>query len=388
MRRLIEKVARLCEDVVRPCASESDTSAELPPVVIAEMAEMGVLGATLPAEYGGEGIDPLTLGEITETLSRACSSTRTLLTVHLSLVAQSILRWGSDRQKRELLPEMAAGRRIGAFALSEADAGSGTEWMHCSYTKVADRYVLSGTKKWVSFGGLADLFLVFARSADGAGTTAFLLDRERHGIQTKPISHVISARASHLAEVVLDNVVANSDDIVGSEHGAGRFVVPYALDHGRFSIAWAGVGLAREALATMTSYARERRQFGEPLAGFQLIQALIAEASCKAHAARALCIEVAGLRGRRASNATAMTTVAKHFAATAAVSICNDTIQVHGANGLSTRYAPERLWRDARSLEIIEGTSQIQQTLIAKYVVSSPDQLFPAPKPVSRRDVP
>ncbi|PCE30741.1 hypothetical protein BZL54_19060 [Burkholderia ubonensis subsp. mesacidophila] len=384
---LVDEVSRFCDEVVRPRAGEFDAAGAIPASVIGQMAELGVLGATLPTEYGGAGLDPLAHGELTETLSRACSSLRTLSTVHLSLVAQSVLRWGNARQKRDVLPDMAAGRRIGAFALSEADAGSGTEWMSCSYRKVADRYVLNGAKKWISFAGLADLFLVFARDADGAGTTAFLLERERHEVRTTPIDHLISTRASHLAEVVLEDVVASSADIVGVEHGAGRFVAPYALDHGRFSIAWAGVGLAREALATMVDYARERRQFGEALTAFQLIQALIAEASCKAHAARALCVEASGLRARRAQNATAMTTMAKHFAATTAVSVCNDAIQVHGANGLSTRYAPERLWRDARSLEIIEGTSQIQQTLIARYVVSSPDQLFPARSP-ARQDAP
>lgn len=381
MTRFFNEVSRFCDEVVRPHAAEFDAAGEIPRSIIDQMANLGVLGASLPIEFGGRGLDPLSLGEVTEALSRACSSTRTLLTVHLSLVAQTILRWGSARQKQVVLPDMAAGRLIGAFALSEAGAGSGTEWMQCTYQKVGDRYVLNGTKKWISFGGLADIFLVFARGANGGGTTAFLLHREKHCVRTRPIRHVISTRASQLAEVVLEDVIASRDDIVGAEHGAGRFVLPHALDHGRFSIAWAGVGLAREALANMTGYASERRQFGESLTAFQLVQALIAEASCKTHAARALCVDVAGLRARRASNATAMTTIAKHFAATTAASVCNDTIQIHGANGLSTQYAPERLWREARALEIIEGTSQIQQSLIARYVVSSPRQLFPAGPP-------
>lgn len=352
---------------IRPYAAVFDERGELPMDLIKELGRLRFLGARLPKKFGGLELDPLIYGLLTETIGRACSSTRTLLTVHVSLICETLLRWSNAEQQARWLPRLATGDWLAAFALTEPDVGSDAKSIRTSYRRVGDTYVLNGRKKWISFGAIADVFLVFA--VDGPGMGAFLVEKDAPGVEIKQIGGILSQRATHLAEISLTEVCVGADAVVGSDHCAGHFILPSALDHGRYSIAWAGVALAREALSQMVSYSKQREQFGKKISEFQLIRGMIGDATSVVHAARALCLRAAELRAAQAPTAAFETTIAKYFASKAAAQVSSDAVQVHGANGLSREYASERLFRDAKALEIIEGSSQIQQLIISKYVL-------------------
>jgi alkylation response protein AidB-like acyl-CoA dehydrogenase len=365
----ILQLAREFSDArIRPYAASFDERGALPSELVEDFGGLGFLAARIPKKYGGLDLSPLTYGLLTEIVGRACSSTRALLTVHSSLVGETLLRWGNPQQKDRWLPGIAAGKSLWAFALTEPEAGSDARMLRTTFRRVGDRYELNGQKKWISFGAIANMLLVFAASERGIG--AFLVDRSLPGINVTPMGAILSHRATHLAEISFRDVAVPLDAILGSEDGAGHFILPVALDHGRYSIAWAGAAIAGEALSEMVSYAGQRRQFGEKIGSFQLIAGMIGDATTQVHAARALCMRAAELRASKAPSAAAETMMAKYFASKAAARIASDAVQVHGANGLDENYAVQRLFRDAKALEIIEGSSQIQQLMISEYALT------------------
>nr|WP_246421918.1 acyl-CoA dehydrogenase family protein [Nocardiopsis mwathae] len=352
-----------------PRAAEFDRDERLPREVVKQMAEAGFLGATVPAEWGGLGLTPLQYGELTEVVGKACASTRALLTVHTSLVAETLAARSSRRIKEKYLPDLARGRRIACFALSEpgsgSDAGSETGEMSTTYTEKGDTFVLDGHKTWISFAGMADVLLVIA--TDGGVGSAFLVDRDMPGVEVRPISGMLGNRAAHMAEVVLSGVEVPAENLVSGIGAGFAFVANRALFHGRYSIAWAGVAIAQAALEEMCAYAARRDQFGARIGSFQLVQKMIADAVTDVSAARELCRRAGRLRGKRSPEAIAATNIAKYFSSTVASRVASDTVQVLGGNGCWSGYPAERLFREAKILEIIEGTSQVQQTLIADF---------------------
>ncbi|UHA74006.1 acyl-CoA dehydrogenase family protein [Paenibacillus sp. 481] len=352
--------------VVRPLAKEIDINGELPRSLIDQMAQRGYLGASWPKEYGGLGLDPVAYGLLTEQIGKACSNTRALLTVQTSLLGETMLRFGTDEQKRTWLPKMASGEKLGAFALSEPNVGSDAKNVQTTYRKEGARYILNGCKKWISFAAIADFFVVIAVDSGGQ-ITAFIVEREREGVRTTPMSGMIGNRAAHIAEISLDEVEIPEENVLGSVGAGFTYIVSTALDHGRYSIAWAGTAIAAEALEAMVEYSRSRSQFGEKLYHFQLIKGIIGDAVTKVHAARALCLSAGEMRKKGHADAIHETTIAKYFTSKVAVEITNDTVQVHGGNGVRNEYPAERLCREAKVLEIIEGTSQIQQQVISQY---------------------
>jgi alkylation response protein AidB-like acyl-CoA dehydrogenase len=329
------------------------------------MAEKGYLGATFPKEYGGLALDPEYYGLFTEEIGKACCSTRALFTVHTSLVGETLIKWGTKTQKEKWLPRMASGKSIAAFALSEPEVGSNAKGVQTSFKKEGGNYIINGKKKWITFANIADLFLVFA--SDDKGVTAFLIERNFGGIKTTPIKGLLASRAAYIAEIELNDVVVPEENIVGKINNGFNYIGNTALDYGRYSIAWGGVAIAQAALEAMVTYSRQRSQFGEKIRSFQLIQGIIGDAVTKVHAARALCLRVAEMRKRNHNDATIETTIAKYFTSKIAMEVTTDAVQVHGGNGCCNRYIVERLFREAKILEIIEGTSQIQQEIIANY---------------------
>jgi alkylation response protein AidB-like acyl-CoA dehydrogenase len=223
-------------------------------------------------------------------------------------------------------------------------------------------------KKWITCGDIADIFMVIA--TNDTQISAFIVERQFDGVSTKPLKGLLASRASHVAEVTLDNVEVPESNLVGIEGGGYTYIVNTALDHGRYSIAWAGVAIAQEALDAMVKYARSRSQFGKKLHHFQLIQAMIGDATTKVHAARALCMKAGELRRANHDDAMIETNIAKYFSSKIAMDITIDAVQLHGGNGCCNEYPVERLFREAKILEIIEGTSQVQQEIIAKYALS------------------
>lgn len=364
--KLVSLAEQISAEVLRPGASEFDNDAQgVPRSVISELAATGILGAILPEEYGGAGIDPLSYGLLTEAIGAGCSNTRALLTVHTSLVGETLAKLATPEQKSLYLPDMVRGDRLACFALSEANAGSDAGSIQTRFEETSEGYRINGKKKWITYAGIADLFLVFA-SNDGV-LNAFLVERDYPGVSTNPMRGLMASRGAHLAEIVLDDVLVPKQNLVGRPGMGFTFVANTALFYGRFSIAWAGVALARAAVEEMATYARSREQFSNKISKHQMVQALLADSITALHSARAICERISHMRINNDDQAVVETNIAKLHTSRVAKLAADNAVQVLGGNGLWQGYSVERLYREARVLEIIEGSTQIQQMLIANY---------------------
>ncbi len=364
-QRIIDEALAFADAEIRPFATEFETNEGVPRSLVDKMAEKGYLGATFPEEYGGMGLDPVTYGLLSEAIGKACASTRGLMTVHTSLVGESLLRWASKEQKDKWIPSMARGEKIAAFGLTEPDVGTDAKSIKTSYRKEGDKFIINGAKKWITFGNMADIFLVIARGEKGI--SAFIVERERKGVSTTAIKGLLASRAAHIAEINFEEVEVPEENLICKEGTGFTYVVNTALDHGRYSIAWSGVAIAGEAVDAMVAYSRKRSQFGKKIYNHQLIQGMIGDAVTKLHAGRALCLRAGELRKANDSSSVIETTIAKYFTSKIAMEIAIDAVQVHGGNGCCNAYPVERLFREAKVLEIIEGTSQVQQEIISSF---------------------
>lgn len=366
--KIVEEASDFASREIRPFASEFEEQQGISRSLINKLAERGYLAACFPREYGGLGLDPLHYGLFTEVIGKACSSTRAMLTVHTSLVGETLIRWGNTLLKERFLPAMAKGKMLASFALTEPEVGSNARGVKTSYKFQGGHYLISGRKKWITLAGIADLFLVVA--SEGDNITAFLVERNTPGISVSPMKGLLASRAAYVSDVVFDNVQVPEENVLGREGNGFTYVVNTALDYGRYSIAWGALGIAQEALEAMVSYSRRRKQFGKGLHSFQLIKGMIGDSISKVAAGRALCMNAGELRRKKNADAVMETTIAKYYMSRAANQIASDAVQIHGGNGCSSNYSVERLFREAKVLEIIEGTSQILQEVIADYGLS------------------
>lgn len=347
---------------VTPFAGAWDREARTPASVVRRMARAGFLAAAVPPEFGGSGMDAVTFGLLNEELGRGCSSVRSLVTVH-SMACHALNRWGSRAQKERWLPRMARGEVIGAFGLSEPGVGSDASAVQTTAEADGDGYVLRGRKKWTTYGQLADVLLTFAQ-ADGKAV-ALLLDLRSPGVSVQPLA-VTGTRASMVAEIVLDGVrVPREDRVAGPGFGLG--VAISALELGRYSVACGCVGIVRACLEASASYAARRVQFGVPIGEHQLVQAMLADMATEYRAARLLCLRAGWLRDQGDPDAGREAFHAKYFASRAATRAALSAVQVHGANGCTEEYPVERYLRDSRVMEIIEGSTQIQQVTLGRW---------------------
>jgi glutaryl-CoA dehydrogenase (non-decarboxylating) len=349
---------------VAPHAGAWDREGRMPPAVIGELRRRGYLGSHLAPQLGGGGVDPVTYGLLTEEIGRGCSSLRSLLTVH-DMVSETVRRWGSPYLKREVLPRLARAEVLAALALSEPNVGSDAAGVETEAVRDGSEFVIQGRKKWITFGMVADLFLVFARCA--GQVAAFLVPADAAGLTRQPITTVVGTRAAQLAELRLDGCRVSADHLVGRIGFGFSHVASTALDHGRYSVAWGAVGIVQACLDACLDYTATRQQFGKPLAKHQLVQRKLTRMIADARAARLLCMQAGYQRSIGAPGAATETLIAKYFASRAATRAANDAVQLHGANGLSQDYPVERYLRDARVTEIIEGSTQIQEVAIASY---------------------
>lgn len=349
---------------VMPFAAEYDRQEQMPVEAIQQIVRQGYLGAVLSEAVGGAGMDMITFGLLNEELGRGCSSLRSLLTVH-SMVAIAIQRWGSRQQKEEWLPKLARGEKIGALALTEPNVGSDARNIETTATIEGDDYILNGEKRWITFGQVADVFLLFAQCEGEA--TALLVEREMPGLSITPISNMLGVRASMLAELHLRNCPVPKNNIVGRRGFGFSHIAATALDCGRYSVACGCVGIAQGCLDASLQYTGQRKQFGAYLKDHQLIRQMITEMITNVEAARLLCYQAGYLKDKGDPSAIIQTSIAKYFASKAASKASNDAVQIYGANGCSDQYAVERYMRDAKIMEIIEGSTQIQQITIAEY---------------------
>jgi alkylation response protein AidB-like acyl-CoA dehydrogenase len=354
--------------VVAPAAIRNDREERFPQEALDGLTRDGWVGLTIPEEYGGGGADPLSYCLVIEELGRGDANVRSILSVHLGLVAGSILRWGTDEQKQQWLPRMATGEALGCFCLTEPDHGSDPASLESTAVREGDSYRLNGSKIFITNGDIAGVALVMARTGGpGArGVSAFLVPCDTPGFSPKPIHGKLGLRSCDTAEIALDDVVVPAGALLGAE-GDGIKVALSALDDGRMSLGASCTGLAQSALEVMTSYAQQREQFGKPIAGFQLIQELISDTAVEVEAARLLTWRVADLKARGQSY-TLAASMAKYYASEASVRAANSAVQVHGGYGYVDEFVVGKLLRDARVTTLYEGTSQVQKLLIGRAV--------------------
>ncbi|MHC5747093.1 MAG: acyl-CoA dehydrogenase family protein [Nostoc sp.] len=346
-----------------PNAGEWDRKEFTPRELINKIAQRGFLGAILPQEYGGQGMDMITYGILNEEIGRGCSSIRSLLTVH-NMVAHALCKWGNKFQKQYWLPKFASGETIAAFALSEPNVGSDAKSVETTATIAGNLYILNGQKKWITYGQIADVFLVFAK-CDGK-PTAFLVEKNSPGLSVKPMSGILGVRASMSAELQFNNCQIPEGNLVGKLGFGFSYIAATALDYGRYSVAWGCVGIAQACLEACIKYTNERKQFGVYLKEHQLIRQKITQMITNIKAARLLCYQAGYLKDINDPNSIMETSIAKYFASTEATKIANDAVQIHGGNGCSSEYPVERYLRDSKIMEIIEGSTQIQEITIAE----------------------
>lgn len=352
------------ERMVVPFADEHDRCQEMPPELIREVAAQGYLGGMIPQQYGGAGMDALTWGLLCEEIGRGSASLLSLFTVH-GMVIQALLKWGSDAQRQHWLPRLATGEAIGAFALTEPDVGSDAGSIETAALQEAGGWRLHGQKRWISFGQVANVFLVIAK-VDGK-PSAFLVERGCEGFSTEPIGGMLGFRSAMLADVHLRGCLIPEGNLLGRVGFGFSHVVGAALDLGRYCVAWGCLGLAQAGLDASLAYTSTRKQFGSFLKGHELIQELVADMITQIRAARMLCYRAAFLKQQGDPSLIMETSIAKYFTSRVAVKVAADAVQIHGANGCSDRYPVQRYLRDAKIMEIIEGSNQMQQIIISKY---------------------
>jgi glutaryl-CoA dehydrogenase (non-decarboxylating) len=343
-------------------AAAFDRAGALDDDVVAKLAGAGYLGAMIAAEHGGPEMDEVTYGLLCEEIGAACSSVRSLLTVQ-NMVARTIARWGSADHATSWLPRLASGEVVAAFCLTEPETGSDAGAVRTSFVDAGDEWVVTGRKLWVTFARRAGVFLVVGRG--DAGPVAALVPRAAAGLALRPVEGQLGLRAAELAEVVLDGCRVPKAAALARPGFGFSHVASTTLDHGRYSVAWGCVGIARACLDASATYASERVQFGAPLRDHQLVRRMITDMHVTTDAARLMCIEAGRLRATGDPASVEATMAAKYFASTALPRITNDAVQVHGANGVDPAYAVERHFRDAKIMQIIEGTDQMHQINLA-----------------------
>ncbi len=365
-RELLDVVARFATETVAPRADEGEASGEFPRDLFAHLGELDLMGLPFEEDLGGGGLPYRTYLLVLEELAAAW------LTVGLGLSVHTLSTWGiaahaTEEQRRELAAPMVRGELLGAYSLSEPDSGSDAASLRTAAVRDGDVYRLSGTKAWVTHAGEADRYLVMARTGDAGprGISAFVLDGDQEGLGFPPAEHKMGMRASTTGQLELDGAPVPADRLVGGEEGTGFSIAMASLDGGRLGIAACAVGLARRALEHAVSYAQEREQFGRPVIDFQGVSFLLADAATSVHAGRTLYLDAAARRdaGEPVTRHAAMS---KLFSSDAAMAVTTDAVQVFGGYGYTTEYPVERLMREAKVLQIVEGTNQIQRMVIGR----------------------
>ncbi|MBN1483644.1 MAG: acyl-CoA dehydrogenase [Chloroflexia bacterium] len=366
-QRMIRDMARdFAQKELAPKAAERDENDEFPRQDLRKMGELGLLGLTVPEAYDGFKVDTVSYCLAMEEIARACAATSLVMTVHCTPAIYPIVYFGSEEQKRRCLPHMASGEWLGAFALTEAGAGSDAASISTTAVREGDEYVLNGVKSWITTGDEARILIVFAtvdRSKGHKGITAFIVDSQRPGFRVGKHEEKMGMRASHTTEVILEDYRAPLSDLLGEE-GQGFKIALGTLDASRIGIAAQAVGIAQAALDTALRYAQERCQFGQPIAQFQAIQWMLADMATRVEAARLLTWQAA-LKQDRGERCTKEASMAKLFASEVSTWVCDRALQIHGGYGYSREYPVERYYRDARVTRIYEGTSEIQRLVIA-----------------------
>ena len=365
-----QMVREFAIDKVKPIAAEIDQTEEFPMENVKLMAKYGMMGIPFAKEYGGAGGDNLAYILAVEELSKVCGTTGVILSAHVSLCASLINQFGTEEQKQKYLPKLATGEMIGAFGLTEPGAGTDAAGQQTTAVLDGDHYVLNGSKIFITNGGVADVFVIFAMTDKSKGTkgiSAFIVERAFPGFSSGKIEDKMGIRASSTTELIMEDCIVPKENLVGKE-GKGFGIAMQTLDGGRIGIAAQALGLAEGAMEEAVNYMKERKQFGRSLTAFQGLQWYLAEMDVKIEAARHLVYKAAWLKdnGKPYSIDAAR---AKLFAAETAMEVTTKAVQLFGGYGYTKDYPVERMMRDAKITEIYEGTSEVQKMVISASIV-------------------
>jgi len=374
-QREVQRLAHdFAQNEIAPYSAQWDRDAYFEPSLVQKLGALGFLGMMIPEEYDGLGLDTLTYLVALEEIARVDASAAVMLSVHNSLPTQMILKWGSDEQKERFLKPMARGEMLGAFALSEPEAGSDAASLTTQAVRHGDDWVLNGTKAWVSSGTKGDVILVMARTdtpddrRGARGISAFIVTPDLPGFSVGKKEDKMGLRASPTVQIHFSDMHVPHDRLLGAV-GSGFIYAMQSLDNGRLGIAAQAVGISEAALRYAAAYAAERKQFGHPIKEFQAIQFKLADMAMRVAAARAL-LHAAATAKDRGEHITQFSSMAKLLASEAAMAVTTQAIQIFGGYGYVKDYPVERLFRDAKVTQIYEGTSEIQRIVIARELYS------------------
>lgn len=365
----IDQLQRYVRERLIPAEDQLEELGRVPDDILAEMREMGLFGVTMPEAYGGAGMNISQYIEFVQTLGYAAPAYRSIISINIGMVCKAISSNGTEAQRQYWLPRLANGT-IAAFGLTEPDSGSDSAAMKTRAVRDGNGYVLNGTKRYITNAPFADVILVMARTnvealPKNGHVSAFLVPRDTPGVSIGTPDAKMGQAGSQIADVILENVRVDGDALLGGEEGIGFRAAMQSLDNGRLSVAAASVGYAKRMLDCGLQYARERKAFGEPIANFQLIQAMLADSKTEIYAAECM-LRDACARADRGEKIIIEAASAKMFASEMCGRVADRIVQIHGGAGYLKEYLAERFYRDCRIYRIYEGTTQIQQLVIAK----------------------
>jgi glutaryl-CoA dehydrogenase (non-decarboxylating) len=369
-KAVADLVRRFVDREIRPYIQKWDAEGHFETKILKRLAELQLMGVCIPEKYGGAGMDYNTLAIVCEELERGDIAFRTAVSVHTGLNSLTLLQWGNEEQKEKYLTPQARGEKIGAFGLTEPDAGSDVAAISTTAVRDGDVYRLNGQKTWISLCDVADHFLIFAKtdpSKKHKGISCFIVERDFEGVTTRAIQGKLGIRAGNTGEVFLDDVRVPVENRVGEE-GEGFKIAMSALDNGRFTVAAGACGLIRACLEASVKYCHERKTFGKEIGRHQLVQQMIAKMSRNLDISRLLVYRAGWLKNEGKRN-TRETSMAKWFACDAAFEAANDAVQIHGAYGYSNEYPVERYLRNAKAPVIYEGTREIHTIMQGEYAL-------------------
>ncbi len=374
MRALLESVVRFVRERLRPLEHQVAQEDRIPAEIRREIADMGLFGLSIPEEYGGLGLTMEEEVRVAFELGKTSPAFRSLIGTNNGIGSQGLIMDGTQEQNRRYLPRLASGELISSFALTEPEAGSDAASLKTSARPVEDGYVLNGTKRFITNAPHAGLFTVFARtdpSQPGAkGVSAFLVEAGTPGLSLGAIDKKMGQSGSHASDVIFEDCRVSSDALLGGLEGQGFRTAMKVLDRGRLLISAVCVAMAERVIDDSLRYAVERKQFGQPIAEFQLVQAMLADSRTEAYAARCMVLETARAKDRGVDVATDAA-CCKLFASEMVGRVVDRAVQIHGGAGYIADHGIERFYRDARLFRIYEGTSQIQQIVIARNMVKA-----------------
>jgi butyryl-CoA dehydrogenase len=372
-QKLLQKAVReFAESEVKPLAKELDETGRFPRETFRKAAELGLAGITFPEAEGGAGFDHVAYSIVIEEISRCCASTGVILSGHNSLYCDPVHRFGTEEQKKKLLVPFARGEKIGCFALTEPQAGSNAAALQTKAVRKGDKYIVNGTKAWITNGGAADAAIVYVNTEPAKGEkgiTALVVDRGTPGFKVGKEEKKLGINATACCELVFADCEVPVANRIGNE-GEGYKIALSTLDGGRIGVGAQAVGIAQGAFEAALAYSQQRMAFGQPISQFQAIQFMLADMSTEIDAARLL-VRKAAWKQDTGARFTRDAAIAKLFASEMATRVTHKAIQIHGGNGYSREYPVERAYRDARITEIYEGTSEIQRLVISSWVLKS-----------------